>query len=376
MKLIKFLMLCCLIGSCSAQAVVINGPTPATSTLQNYEIPSGAPADVYLWHDDYPGTTLNYNSQYGSYICSYSSIRQTCSAQSTSSTITMILKEKRSGMEHKLKLQAYQQSIYYDVNDPSQSVYCGPRWALTVFNSVNGCTGKSGDVTNNTKTLTVWIPQSEMNALPIGGVWEGQLKIGWNQLGGKGSFTYLANITLKGKAPGKQDIFFPEFNSANPLVQLDLHPVGSVTGNSYAEDVTTLDMCLYDGFNSNSDSMTLSFRDEGKSAPARQNGEFSIYNTANATTGESERIDYRVEMFNPHTHSWMTMKNSEAVKISAGVNGQDQIRPVRLPSITYPVLCAPTPLRLTVKKFKVAQKSAGYYKGKLTVEFSPSLNSI
>lgn len=54
-------------------------------------------------------------------------------------------------MEHKLKLQAYQQSIYYDVNDPSQSVYCGPRWALTVFNSVNGCTGKSGDVTNNTK---------------------------------------------------------------------------------------------------------------------------------------------------------------------------------------------------------------------------------
>lgn len=39
-------------------------------------------------------------------------------------------------------------------------------------------------------------------------------------------------------------------------------------------------MCLYDGYNSNSDSMTLSFKDEGKAAAGRKTNYFSIYNTA------------------------------------------------------------------------------------------------
>lgn len=214
----------------------------------------------------------------------------------------------------------------------------------------------------------------EMNNLPVGGVWEGQLKVGFNKA--DTVVNYSADIVLKGKATGKQDIYFPEFNGANPLVQLDLHPTGSVTSNSYVEDVTTLDMCLYDGFNSNSDSMTLSFKDEGKAAAARQNGYFSIYNTATGGTDEAERVDYRVEMFDPHSKGWRTVKNNDSFTLQAGENGQDQVRPVRLPSITYPVLCSPAPLRLIVDKFRVTDKAAGYYKGVLTVEFSPSLNSI
>ncbi|EML2681718.1 MULTISPECIES: CfaE/CblD family pilus tip adhesin [Klebsiella] len=375
MRLIKFLILYCLIGSGGAQALVVNGPTPTVSTTQDYEIPLGAPADVYLWEDDYPGTTPGYDAGFGSYICSYSDIRQTCSSQSTGSTITMILKEKRNGMEHPLQLQAYLQNIYYDESDPSKSVMCGHPFSLTTYNRVNGCRGKDSSTINNTKMMTVWIPQSEMNNLPIGGVWKGQLKIGWSQ-GGGGSFTYTANITLKGKAAGKQDIYFPEFNGANPLVQLDLHPTGSVTGNSYVEDITTLDMCLYDGYNSNSDSMTLSFKDEGKAAAGRKTNYFSIYNTASGGTDNTERIDYRVEMFDPHSKGWITVKNNDSFTLSAGINGTDKIRPVRLPSIPYPVLCAPTPLRLIVDKFRVTDKSAGYYRGTLTVEFSPSLNSI
>ncbi|HBU8668033.1 CfaE/CblD family pilus tip adhesin [Klebsiella oxytoca] len=373
MKLVPFLALCGWMISGAAAAFMPVGPTPNVSTMQEYEIPSGAPTDIYLWSQDFTGKYSYYDGG-GTYTCQYKDIQQTCTHQYASSTITILLKEKRSGMTHSVKLQAYMEQLYYDENKPSDSDTCAGKLPLnsTVFSYCNK--GDSVRYQTNARILTVWIPQSEMNNLPVGGVWEGQLKLKYAAYGS--SLNYLANITLKGKAPGKQDIFFPEFNSANPLVQLDLHPVGSVTGNNLVEDITTLDMCLYDGFNSNSDSMTLSFRDEGKGAPARQNGEFSIYNTSNASTSESERIDYRVEMFNPHTHSWMTMKNSETVKISAGVNGQDQIRPVRLPSITYPVLCAPTPLRLIVKKFKVAQKSAGYYKGKLTVEFSPSLNSI
>lgn len=371
MKLATLLGLCgCLILPVSNNAQAIVGPTLSTSTLQDYELPSGAPADVYLWDRDFPGEA-DYNGAHAAYYCSDSSIQQTCTHTSSGSIISMILTEKRSGMKHILKLQGYLEDTYYNAADDTIAV-CGGHKKLNE-NSGQSCYNSTYAINTNTKLLTVYITQSEMNALPVGGIWEGQLKIQYD--GGKDT-TYTANITLKGKATGKQDIYFPEFNGANPLVQLDLHPTGSVTSNYYVQDVTNLDMCLYDGFNSNSDSMTLSFKDEGKKAAARKNGYFSIYNTATGETYEGERIDYRVEMFDPHSKGWRTVKNNDSFTLSAGVNGTDQIRPVRLPSITYPVLCAPAPLRLIVDKFHVASKAAGYYKGILTVEFSPSLNSI
>ncbi|EAN4330544.1 pilin protein [Salmonella enterica] len=371
MKFVKFFLLCgALIGS-YANATSVVGPTPTVTSLQEYEIPSGAPADVKLWDHDFSGFSTG-DALHGTYTCTDSITQQTCTHQNNGSTITMILTERRSKMKHPLKVQAYLENLVYNSADPASSDYCaGPR-ALNSWNAWS-CYNATFSETTNSKTLTAWITQNEMNALPVGGVWEGQLKLKYS---GGGTINYTANITLKGKATGKQDIYFPEFNGANPLVQLDLHPTGSVTGNSYVEDVTTLDMCLYDGYNSNSDSMTLSFKDEGKPAASRTNGYFSIYNTATGGTNEAERIDYRVEMFDPHSKGWMTVKNNDTFTLSAGVNGQDQIRPVRLPSITYPVLCAPAPLRLVVDKFRVIDKTAGYYKGVLTVVFSPSLNSI
>jgi hypothetical protein len=368
MKITMLLILCGALISGSASADTYTGPTPNVTATQDYVLPSGAPADYYLWKDDYIGA-YGYSLSFGTYTCAYADIQQTCTHQSNSSTISIIVKEKRSGMSHVLKLQAYLQGLIYDTTDPSQSFTCGGHRPLN-FSYQASCSSISA----NSRTLTVWMPQDEMNNLPVGGVWEGQLKVGFNKAGTV--VNYSADIVLKGKATGKQDIYFPEFNGANPLVQLDLHPTGSVTSNSYVEDVTTLDMCLYDGFNSNSDSMTLSFKDEGKAAAARQNGYFSIYNTATGGTDEAERVDYRVEMFDPHSKGWRTVKNNDSFTLQAGENGQDQVRPVRLPSITYPVLCSPAPLRLIVDKFRVTDKAAGYYKGVLTVEFSPSLNSI
>ncbi|MEO3990611.1 CfaE/CblD family pilus tip adhesin [Pseudocitrobacter cyperus] len=373
MKLTAFLGICGLMAGVSGytQAVTPVGPTLSVSTLQEYEIPSGAPADVYLWDRNYPGEA-NYSAGHASYYCSDASIQQTCTHQSNGTTISMVLTEKRSHMQHRLTLQAYIENAYYDSSDPANVEYCAGKRAINSYNAWS-CYNDVRAVNTNTKLLTVYITQSEMNALPIGGVWEGQLKL---QYDGGNDATYTADITLKGKSTGKQDIFFPEFNGANPLVQLDLHPTGSVTGNSFVEDVTNLDMCLYDGYNSNSDSMTLSFNDEGKAAPSRRNGYFSIYNTTTGGTDEAERIDYRVEMFNPHTRGWMSIANTNTFTLMGGQNGIDQIRPVRLPTITYPVLCAPTPLRLIVDKFRITDKAAGYYRGTLHVEFSPSLNSI
>ena len=341
---------------------------PNVTVLQEYELPSGAPADDYIWDHGYIGA-YGYNQRSFPFNCDYSSLGQSCTHQSNSSTITITLTERRSGMRFPLKLQGYLNAYYYDADSPNDSFICETNAPLN-----NNHAAACGDITTNSRLLTVYIPQSEMNNLPVGGVWDGHLQLitGGNWSGHK----YTADITLKGKATGKQDIYFPEFNGANPLVQLDLHPTGSITGNGFVEDTTTLDMCLYDGYNSNSDSMILSFKDEGKPAAARKDGYFSIYNDATGGTGEAERIDYRVEMFDPHSKGWMRVKNNETNTLSAGVNGQDQVRPVRLPSITYPVLCAPAPLRLIVEKFRVTDKAAGYYKGILSVEFSPSLNSI
>ena len=60
---------------------------------------------------------------------------------------------------------------------------------------------------------------------------------------------YQADIKLNVLDPNHIDVFFPEFAHATPRVQLDLHPTGSVNGSNYAQDLTMLDMCLYDGFN-------------------------------------------------------------------------------------------------------------------------------
>ncbi|MGQ7172113.1 CfaE/CblD family pilus tip adhesin, partial [Escherichia sp. R-CC3] len=40
------------------------------------------------------------------------------------------------------------------------------------------------------------------------------------------------------------------------------------------------------------------------------------------------------------------------------------------------VMCVPTPLTLAVDKFSVMDKQAGYYMGKLSVIFTPSLPTI
>lgn len=99
MKLAPFLTLCVWAISGAAAAFMPSGPTPTVSTMQEYEIPSGAPADIYLWNQDYAGTYGYYDGG-GTYTCQFADVQQTCSHQKSSSTITMIVKEKRSGMTH------------------------------------------------------------------------------------------------------------------------------------------------------------------------------------------------------------------------------------------------------------------------------------
>jgi len=70
MKLKTFLLMCALTASSHVQSQTLVGPTPSVTTSQDYELPSGAPADDYLWTEDYPGQQ-GYGPSYGFYVCSY-----------------------------------------------------------------------------------------------------------------------------------------------------------------------------------------------------------------------------------------------------------------------------------------------------------------
>ena len=209
-----------------------------------------------------------------------------------------------------------------------------------------------------------------MKKLPIGGLWEGKVKLHFSYP----ATDYQADIKLNVLDPNHIDVFFPEFAHATPRVQLDLHPTGSVNGSNYAQDLTMLDMCLYDGFNGNAISYEIMLKDEGRPAAGRRDGYFSIYRQGGTTTDEGERIDYRVKMYNPETGGQIDVRNNENM-VWNSINLK-RVRPVVLPGIRYAVMCVPTPLTLAVEKFSVMDKQAGYYMGKLSVIFTPSLSTI
>ena len=89
---------------------------------------------------------------------------------------------------------------------------------------------------------------------------------------------------------------------------------------------------------------------------------------------EGPRIDYRVKMYNPETGGQIDVRNNENM-VWNSINLK-RVRPVVLPGIRYAVMCVPTPLTLAVDKFSVMDKQAGYYMGKLSVIFTPSLPTI
>ncbi|EFN6914834.1 pilus assembly protein CblD [Escherichia coli O10] len=338
--------------------------SPNVTSEVTYDLVSGR-ADYYLWDKEEPPG----KNAYMWYKCDYADAQQTCTTSGTTSIVQIYLTEQRSGMRWPVKFRGYQTVLTSVDSGP-----CGPggysRQRPLNESVGRSCSDGNGWHNADRKQLTLYLEQSEMKKLPIGGVWKGQVKLHLNSP----SQDYFANITLNTLDPNHIDIFFPEFAHATPRVQLDLHPTGSVNGSNYAQDLTTLDMCLYDGFNGNAISYEIQLKDEGRPAAGRRDGDFSIYRQGGTSTDASERIDYRVKMYNPETGGQIDVRNNENM-VWNSINLK-RVRPVVLPGIRYAVMCVPTPLTLAVEKFSVMDKQAGYYMGKLSVVFTPSLPTI
>ncbi|EEU1439707.1 CfaE/CblD family pilus tip adhesin [Escherichia coli] len=353
-------ILFCFFGSVAGVQAARNVTADVT-----YDLATGR-ANYYFWNREDP-PARNYNTTWAWYQCNFSDMQQTCTSSGSTTTVQIYLTEKRSGMRWPVKLTGYMNAEVWDD---------GPCKGWSLKRALTDGTGLQCRGNDNVqylataKPVTLYLEQAEMKKLPIGGVWEGAVKLRFTTPG----TDYVADITLNTLDPNHIDIFFPEFAHATPRVQLDLHPTGSVNGSNYAQDLTTLDMCLYDGFNGNAISYEIQLKDEGRPAAGRRDGDFSIYRQGGTSTDASERIDYRVKMYNPETGGQIDVRNNENM-VWNSINLK-RVRPVVLPGIRYAVMCVPTPLTLAVEKFSVMDKQAGYYMGKLSVVFTPSLPTI
>ncbi|WP_157968026.1 CfaE/CblD family pilus tip adhesin [Edaphovirga cremea] len=367
------ILLGCLLGAGQVWA-----SSDVTISPPQYDLMSPPSSNISIWNNEAgmqtPGDIAG--SYYG-WVCHSNSdpVMGACAAEMTGNTsgstpINVQFVEKRSGMKQVLTLQGTK----YQGLPGGGCNWQGPY----PMNSMGHLNVYCYSQPLNTSFLTVTLPGSELGKLPVGGVWEATLKLQLVDANNVYLAEYTAHITLSATDKNHADIYLPAYGEAAPLVELDLHPRGAPDGNAYAQDVTSLDMCLYDGYNANSTRYDVTLKDEGRSAPGRDPKDFSIYRDKATTDEAVDRIDYHVQMQAPTSSNGggglIDVANNQDITLTNINNGE--IRPVRLPNMRYPVLCVPTPLILSVDKFNVMDKNEGFYQGTLTVTFTPTTLSV
>ncbi|MGB7802414.1 CfaE/CblD family pilus tip adhesin [Buttiauxella sp.] len=380
MKRIALLMI--LWASSGATLATVVPPAPSTVNInRTVDRMSPPSADISIWKRASGGydTTDPKKWARNAWVCESSSdpTHGQCSTSAiwgaTGTTVLPLLfVEKRSGMRVTLNLSGFRTTVNHENGcvgmEYNYQIYTAK--GMVCYDGVDGGGGNASEV-----VLTLDIPAAELRKLPIGGIWEAELHLKLMQWDPNQFLAdFISNIKLNVIDPNHIDIYFPEFSHATPLVELDLRPRGAPDASAYAQDTTNLDMCLYDGYNSNSTRFELRLKDEGVVPAGRASEDFSIFREGGAKGPERDRIDYRVKLQDPETGGMLAVKNNQII-VWTHVN-QNKIRPVRLPSITYPVLCVPTPLLLEVDKFTVLDKNAGHYRGTLTVIFTPTTPTV
>ena len=331
---------------------------------------SAPPADSYIWKralgghdtDDWQFWGRNTwvcrsltNSQEGA--CS-TTARWTWEWEQTTS-ITLTFTELRSQLSIQLRLTGY--------NERTQSGGCQLYSALAPLDSAGGYGCASAQGGHAGRAITVYLPQTELAKLPTGGVWKAKLVLNemqWDPYIKVATFS--ADITLNVTDKNNGAIYLPAFGSATPRVDLNLRtqplstaPGGEVTGQS------TIDMCLYDGYNSNSPWLKVTLADQ-QNVAGRAADVFSVSRDGSSATAAADRIDYRVTL--NYNNQPQKVNNGQAITLT-GVNTA-LIRPVVLPGIPFPVVCTPAPLTLDVLPFAKLSKAAGHFTGTLRVTLS------
>jgi len=322
----------------------------------------------FIWHELSGGEHDQYLYRTTHWVClnrSYT-IYGACSTTGTfqspaPSVIKLIFTEKRTRKKIDLNLYAY--------NRPT---YCGQNFILGMNSTANHWCDEG--FYSKGKALTLWITDDEIAKLPIGGIWQANLKLLQaieDIVSGefRNVASWSADITLNLHDINNITIWFPQFKTSTPRVDLQLHtlptpatPGGTMSGKAL------LDMCLYDGFNANSSSYQVTLSD-GQNISGRDSQDFSVFRDGLPDAARRKRVDYRIQLsYNGQLH---TLENNQTLTLS-GIN-QAMIRPVKLPKIPQAVMCVPTPLTFITPTFNQMDKESGSYSGQVRMVFTPSL---
>lgn len=241
----------------------------------------------------------------------------------------------------------------------------------------NGCTVRYfsyyyGCNSNKPAALYLHIMGDQLKLLS-GGAWKATLIL--YQRNSKNSSvnlgTWTINLTINVTDTGSQQIYFPRFNTASPVVNLNLNNRPGTGNNLTASGSSSLDMCLYDGSNSISRQISLIFSDEGSPASNRTAGQFSVYRRGADKSQEANRLDYEVTVINPVTGASQNVSNGTEI-VWQNTNQRNIQRQVVLPGVPGVSLCVPAPITLRTPSFTLSNKNAGFYTGQLKIIYTPT----
>lgn len=323
-------------------------------------------ADRFIWRDTKGGEKENSWGYHESYwVCTsrtlalYGACPTALDSGSKANTpIRLTLIEQRTRQQQEITLQGYSRSF--------ASCGWGPVQGINNWNY--GLCHKNGvGQPILGKALNLWLPEKELAKLPFGGRWTGNLKL-LQKIDGK-TFNWEANITVNLQDKNNITVWFPTSPTSTPNVDLNLQTLpGPGTPGGQTSGKALLDMCLYDGFNANSTSYSVTLSD-GQTVGGRSEDAFSVFRHGQPTPVREQRIDYHVAL--NYNGQQLTLKNNRALRL----NGIDQakLQSVTLPNIPQPVMCVPTPLTFTTPSFSPINVQSGNYSGNLRVIFTPSL---
>lgn len=368
----------------------IEQPTGRETQVTEYFDKQSAPSQINIWTNESGGHNSDQPSLWGlnTLVCKSSSAPKNGACATVSmgtgtgiGSIPLLFTEKRSKLTTVLNISNYHMPVYSTLDSD-----CYDNGQKLPFPSTQNyrCNYYSYETTKSDGSkFTAYISQSELKKLPFGGIWEASLELylkQWTPYKTLGNWN--AKISLNVSDISNQAIYFPSFGAgqgkdAQPHVDLNLRPLpggdrqilGRLSGS------TSLDMCLYDGYGSNSRSFQVQLSEPPEypeNPEGRQSGKFSVYNDIGNRNEVSNRIDYGVKMYFPESNSFQDVVNGTTYTLP-NIN-TDDIRAVRLASnISNVVLCVPTPLQITTPAFNIVDKTNGHYTGKIRVVFTPSL---
>lgn len=288
-----------------------------------------------------------------------------------SSTIRLSFKEEKTGATAVLNLHgenAYSRHVDCNGNAASETVSI-PRTPIEMAQSAT--VGNCDAIGWDGRKLFVKIPVSELKNLPSGGTWKANLQLNLRIWGASSPPTlavFKAAIKLNVTDKNNIQVYLPEFTNATPVVDLKLR---TLPNGSRLSGTSNVDMCLYDGYNSQSTWFDVTASD-GLTIDRRDKGSYSVLLESDKSGAYASRVDYNASL--TYAGKKIVLPNNETVRLQ-GVNNSAG-RTVSLPGIPVPVVCTPTPLTLETPEFQSVWKRPGKYSNKLTITFTPSSASL